>query len=98
MPASTASILDSREPIREELLSADRLEEHAERVARQRTLLEGGIGRPLSPRVRDSGRLLLQCYRTLAGVIREEGPIMPAAESKLRCRVTLKFGFSARAP
>ena len=49
---------------------AERLEEHAEQIARQRTLLEGGIGRPLSPRVRDSGRVLLQCYRTLAEVIR----------------------------
>src|SRR5688572_12206820 len=36
--------------------------------------------RPLSSHVRDSGRRLLQCYRALAGVIREEGPIMPAAE------------------
>ena len=78
--SSTASILDSQDPIREELFSADRLEEHAERIARQRTLLEGGIGRSLSPRVRDSGRRLLECYRTLAGVIREEGPITPAAE------------------
>jgi cyclic beta-1,2-glucan synthetase len=80
VPASaTASILDSQAPIREELLSAERLEEHAEQIARLRTI-EGWAGRPLSPRVRDSGRLLLECYRTLAGVIREEGPITPAAE------------------
>ena len=78
--STTGSILDSQAPIREELLSAERLEEHAEQIARQRTLLEGGIGRPLSPRVRDSGRVLLQCYRTLAEVIRDEGPITPAAE------------------
>ena len=49
-------------------------------MARQRDPAEGGIGRPLSPRVRDSGRVLLQCYRALAAVIREEGPITPAAE------------------
>jgi len=36
--AGIASILDSPTPIREELLGADRLEEHAEQIARQRTL------------------------------------------------------------
>ena len=68
------------DPIRDELLSAERLEEHAADIARQGTLLRGGIGRPVSPRVRDSGRVLFQCYRALAGVIRDEGPITPAAE------------------
>ena len=78
--STTAPILDSQDPIRDELLSAERLEEHAEQIARLRTSLDGWAGRPLSPRVRDSGRALLQCYRVLAGVIREEGPITPAAE------------------
>jgi len=71
---------ESVEPIRAELFSADRLEQHAEGLARQRILAKGETGRPLSPRVRDSGRVLLQCYRALAAVIREEGAITPAAE------------------
>ena len=80
-PASPPpSILDAADPIRSELGSAERLEEHAERIARHRTLPEGEVGRPLSPRVRDSGRVLLECYRALAGVIREEGAITAAAE------------------
>jgi cyclic beta-1,2-glucan synthetase len=73
-------VLESPEPIRAELFDADRLEQHAESLARQRVLAEGEAGRPLSPRVRDSGRALFQCYRALAAVIREEGPITPAAE------------------
>jgi cyclic beta-1,2-glucan synthetase len=71
---------DSQEPIRAELLSAERLELHAEVLAGQRAHAEGRGGRPLSPRVRDSERVLLRCYRALAGVIREEGAITPAAE------------------
>jgi cyclic beta-1,2-glucan synthetase len=77
---SSGTLPDSPDPIRAELFSADRLEQHAESVAAQRVLAEGGSGRPLSPRVRDSGRVLLRCYRDLAAVIREEGAITPAAE------------------
>ena len=60
---SSGTLPDSPDPIRAELFSADRLEQHAESVAAQRVLAEGGSGRPLSPRVRDSGRVLLRCYR-----------------------------------
>src|SRR4029453_5045611 len=77
---SSAAMPESPDPIRAELFSAETLEQHAESLARLRALGEGGAGRPLSPRVRDSGRVLLQCYRVLAAVIREEGPITPAAE------------------
>ncbi len=80
-PASTTvSILESADPIRDELFSAERLEEHAERMARGRTLAGSETGRRPSPRLRDSGRVLLECYRALAAVIREEGAITPAAE------------------
>ena len=71
---------ESQEPIRAELLSPDRLEELAERVARRPVLTDGTSGRRLSPQVRDSGRILLQCYREIAAVIREEGAVTPAAE------------------
>ena len=77
---SSGSLPDSQDPIRAELFSAERLEQHAESVAAQRVHADGGSGRPLSPRVRDSGRVLLRCYRELAAVIREEGAITPAAE------------------
>ena len=77
---TSGSLPDSQDPIRAELFSAERLEQHAESVAAQRALAEGGSPRPLSSRVRDSGRVLLRCYRELAAVIREEGAITPAAE------------------
>jgi cyclic beta-1,2-glucan synthetase len=71
---------DSQDPIQAELLGAERLEQLAEALAGQRAHAEGRSGRPLSPRVRDSERVLLRCYRALAAVIREEGAITPAAE------------------
>ena len=70
----------SDEPIRQELLSTDRLEQYAESIASQPTLPWATPGRWLVPRVRDNGRVLLQCYRTLAEVILEESATTPAAE------------------
>lgn len=70
----------AQDPIRADLFSPERLEEHAERIARQRILAEGKPGRGLSLHVRDSGRVLLQCYREIAAVIRDEGATTPAAE------------------
>ena len=69
-----------QEPIRADLFSPERLEEHAEAIAGHRVLPRGKTGRRLSPRVRDSGRVLLQCYREIAAVIRDEGATTPAAE------------------
>ncbi|HSS45413.1 MAG TPA: hypothetical protein VLO07_08745, partial [Thermoanaerobaculia bacterium] len=71
---------ESPDPIRAELFSPERLEDRAEQIAGQPILADGKTGRPLSPRVRDSGRVLLQCYREIAAVIREEAAITPAAE------------------
>ncbi len=70
----------TQEPIRADLFSPERLEEHAESIALDRVLARGKAGRRLSPRVRDSGRVLLQCYREIAAVIRDEGATTPAAE------------------
>ena len=69
-----------QEPIRADLFSPERLEEHAEAIAGHQVLPRGKTGRRLSPRVRDSGRVLLQCYREIAAVIRDEGATTPAAE------------------
>jgi len=70
----------TQEPIRADLWSPERLEEHAEGIAAERVMPRGKSGRRLSPRVRDSGRVLLQCYREIAAVIRDEGATTPAAE------------------
>src|SRR5207245_11134738 len=67
-------------PIRDELLSAERLEEHAERLASQRTSASVPNAPALSARLRDNGRILLRCYRAMAEVLRNEGAITPAAE------------------
>jgi cyclic beta-1,2-glucan synthetase len=69
----------AQDPIRADLWSPERLEEHAESIARRRVLARGKNGRR-SPRVQDSGRVLLQCYRDIAAVIRDEGATTPAAE------------------
>jgi cyclic beta-1,2-glucan synthetase len=70
----------AQDPIRAALFSPERLEEQAEGLASQRVLADGRTGRRLSPHVRDSGRVLLQCYREIAAVIRDEGATTPAAE------------------
>src|SRR5512147_397462 len=69
------------EPIRAELFSAERLEQHAESLAAaQRVTTTPRRGRPLLPRVLDNGRVLLESYRATAQAIREERAITPAAE------------------
>jgi cyclic beta-1,2-glucan synthetase len=71
----------TEEPIRAELFSVERLEQHGETLAvAQRITDRPGRGRPMAPRVRDNGRVLLEAYRSIAGAIREERAITPAAE------------------
>jgi cyclic beta-1,2-glucan synthetase len=76
----SSSLPESPDPIRAELFSPERLEDQAERIAGQPILGDHQRGRPLSARVRDSGRVLLQCYREIAAVVQQEGAISPAAE------------------
>ncbi len=69
------------EPIRAELFSLERLEQHAESLAAAQTVdLEPRRGRPLIPRVIENGRVLLASYRAIAQAIQEERAITPAAE------------------
>ena len=69
------------EPIRGELFSAERLEQHGESLAAaQRVTTTPQKGRPLLPRVLDNGRVLLESYRSVAQAIRDERAITPAAE------------------
>ncbi|HEY3170823.1 MAG TPA: glycosyl transferase, partial [Thermoanaerobaculia bacterium] len=69
------------EPIRSELYSTERLEEFGEQLGEEHRLARGfRRGRPLLPRLRENGRVLLESYRAVAEAIREEQTISPAAE------------------
>ena len=75
------SVQDSEEPIRAELFSVERLEQHAESLAAaQRVTDEPRAGRRLAARLEDNGRVLVAAYRAIAEAIREERAITPAAE------------------
>ena len=68
-------------PIRSELFSMERLEQHGESLAAaQRVTRRPAAGRPLVLRLEDNGRVLLEAYRTIADAISEEQVITPAAE------------------
>jgi len=72
---------DPEEPIRTELFSVERLEQHAESLAAaQRVTDDPRRGWRLLPRLVDNGRALLASYRALAEAIREERAITAAAE------------------
>ena len=69
------------EPIRAELFSIERLEQHAESLAAaQPVTAKTRQHRRLLLRVQENGRLLLESYRTIAQAIRKERAITPAAE------------------
>ena len=68
-------------PIRAELFSVERLEQHAETLAAAQRITDNPRrGHALARRVRENGRVLLISYRLLAGAIREERAVTPAAE------------------
>src|SRR5947209_8978522 len=69
------------EPIRGELWSVERLEQHALSLAGTQQTRPGRRGdRQLGPRLRENGRVLLQSYRTIADTMRDERAVTPAAE------------------
>src|SRR5271167_2371452 len=69
------------DPIRAELFSVERLEQHAETLAAAQAVLHtSDEGRPLLPRVLENGRVLLEYYRETAKAISSEQAITPAAE------------------
>ncbi|MHB1049706.1 MAG: GH36-type glycosyl hydrolase domain-containing protein [Bacteroidota bacterium] len=75
------SLRGSDVPIRSELFSIERLEQHGESLATaQRVTARPAAGRPLVPRLEENGRVLLQAYRIIADAISEEQVITPAAE------------------
>jgi len=78
---SAALFTETEGPIRGELFSVERLEQHAEDLAATQAIShdeEGG--NPLIPRVLENGRILLEYYRATASSIQQGGTITPAAE------------------
>jgi cyclic beta-1,2-glucan synthetase len=76
-----APLGDLGDPIVSELFSVERLEQHAQSLADAQTITsEPRRGHAIRPRIADNGRVLLASYRVLAGAIREERSITPAAE------------------
>jgi len=72
---------ETDEPIRAELFSIERLEQHAESLAEaQRVTTRRGAGRGLANRLRDNGRVLLEAYNSTVKAVQEERAITAAAE------------------
>jgi cyclic beta-1,2-glucan synthetase len=68
-------------PIRGELFSVERLEQHAESLAAaQRIAPELKIGRPLTPRLYDNTKVLIETYRAIVRATSAHQAITPAAE------------------
>ncbi|MGH8946382.1 MAG: GH36-type glycosyl hydrolase domain-containing protein [Acidimicrobiia bacterium] len=69
------------DPIRAELFSVERLEQHARSLAETQELSgRRGRLRLISRRLADNGEVLLTSYRELSKAIREEALLTPAAE------------------
>ena len=69
------------EPIRAELFSIERLEQHAESLAKaQRVDPRHRKGRPIAPRLYENNNVLVEAYRDIVRAARAGQPISPAAE------------------
>src|SRR5580692_7502452 len=81
-PAPTIITTALEEPIRAELFSVERLEQHAESLAAAQEVVDAdsSSGRALLPRVLENGRRLLEYYRATAQAVEMEQGITPAAE------------------
>ncbi len=80
-PQTQTIVAEVHEPIRAELFSVERLEQHAGSLAAAQTVTtDSDSGRPLIPRVAENGRVLLEYYRATAKAVQQELTITPAAE------------------
>ncbi|MFA6091503.1 MAG: glucoamylase family protein [Elusimicrobiota bacterium] len=71
----------AEKPLRDELLSIERLEERARALAARFTVdPSGGAARSVFPRFEDNARLLREAYRTLADDVHQGEFVTPAAE------------------
>jgi cyclic beta-1,2-glucan synthetase len=76
-----SSLWDSQEPIREELFSVERLEEHARSLALAQIVSPSTTkGQSLARRLADNGVVLLATYHSIVKAINEGRAITPAAE------------------
>ncbi|HEY7545291.1 MAG TPA: hypothetical protein VID27_10430, partial [Blastocatellia bacterium] len=79
--ANLSTAILSEEPIREEILSVERLEQFAAALAAEHTISrKTKRGRLILPRLEENGRELVSVYRALANAIRKERAVSPAAE------------------
>ncbi|HWA59940.1 MAG TPA: glycosyl transferase, partial [Caulobacteraceae bacterium] len=78
---SAGPLWDDGSPIREELLSLERLEEYARELAHAHAVLpDHARGAPLSRRLKDNEAVLVESYRDVVAAIDAGAPITPAAE------------------
>ena len=79
--ARAPSPWDNPEPVREELFSAERIEEHARSLAAaQKVTPKPAKGHPLAGRLAENGAILLAAYKNLLRGSDEGRAITPAAE------------------
>jgi len=72
---------DNEEPVREELFSVERIEEHARSLAvAQPVTPKPTVGYPLAGRLAENAAVLLDAHHTIAKAIGEGHAITPAAE------------------
>jgi cyclic beta-1,2-glucan synthetase len=72
---------DFEEPIRAELFSAERLEQHAQSLALAQTVTRNPVDeRALVPRVRENGKVLHEAYKLIGNAARQRVAITAAAE------------------
>jgi cyclic beta-1,2-glucan synthetase len=79
---SDAKAFDPLEgPIRAELFSVERLEQHAETLAvAQRVVGKSNAGKRHTPRLFENSKVLIAAYRAIVNAARARQPITPAAE------------------
>jgi len=68
------------EPIRFELFSIERLEQHAVSLAQAQKVSSSTEGHKLMPRVHENSRVLLEAYEAVARAVRNQHAITPAAQ------------------
>ena len=72
---------DSDAPIRGEVFSVERLAEHAGSLAHQHSVQPAGLlTMHVAARAQENGRVLLDCYETIAETARQRRVVTPAAE------------------
>ncbi|MGB7211142.1 MAG: glucoamylase family protein [Gemmatimonadales bacterium] len=80
-PIFFPSLAPLEDPIRAELFGIERLEQHAESLAKAQQVTDGSTPqRSLLGRVDDNGRVLRDANRSVAEAVREDRWITPAAE------------------